>query len=84
MEEVKKDLLGKAMLLQEVEGILYNSIDLYDVDVIYSADVLQEEVLAYPLEDCTDMYVYIVIEFIHKNVGQPWLSMVVVKDLYMM
>lgn len=84
MKGLKRELLNKEVVLQEMQDILCKTTWAYEVDAIYDADVLEEEVLAYVLEDNMDMYIYVVIEFTHKNVAQPWLSRVIVKDIYVM
>lgn len=84
MEELERKLLNKEVVLQEMQDIICSTTWAYEVDVIYGADVFEEEVLAYLLDDNTDMYIYVDIKFTHKNVAQPWLSRVIVKDIYVM
>lgn len=84
MEELKQDLLNKEVTLLEMHTRLGRTGLVYEICDIWDTGVLEEEVLAYTLVDDTDMCIYVNIEFTHTDMAQPWLSTVVVKDLYVM
>lgn len=86
--ELTKELKGETITLQEMEYIIYSTDLVNKIDLIYDKEVLDEQVIAYPLiteeEINNPRYLYIEFDFLERNEEEPWKSEIVIEDMYIM